>query len=300
MKYALIDMGSNTIRLCVYEVIDSSITKLFQKKVVAGIAGYVENGVLSQNGIQAAIDALKDFNQILGLLDIQKVDVFATASLRNIENQKEALDQITENTGRQIEVLSGKQEAILGYYGLVQEKHPEQGFLVDIGGGSTEITVFSKEGPQSNQSYPIGSLNLYKQHVNGHVFPTKNERDAMYATIGDVFQDAPTRYKGMKNCTLYAVGGSARAILRIANPHFRNEEDNTQIQRKQIKELRKYLEKKGQDRIDLIIKYCPERFHTIIPGLMILETLSKKFGADCIDVCSGGVREGYLLNKKHI
>ena len=64
MKYALIDMGSNTIRLCVYEVIDSSITKLFQKKVVAGIAGYVENGVLSQNGIQAAIDALKDFKMV--------------------------------------------------------------------------------------------------------------------------------------------------------------------------------------------------------------------------------------------
>lgn len=300
MKYALIDMGSNTIHLCVYEVVGDKTLKLFQNKIVAGIASYVEEGCLSQNGIQAAVDALTSFNQILGLLDIEHVDVFATASLRNINNQEEVLTAITRQTGRQVEILSGSQEAILGYYGVVQEVHPQKGFLVDIGGGSTEITSFSQEGPSSSTSYPLGCLNLYKHNVNGYIFPTQKERDKMEDDIAQTFRDVP-QYTGKPGRgTLYAVGGTARAVRKLANHYFKNDRSNMLIQKKQIRELRKYLEKQGQSRINLIIRYCPDRFHTIIPGLMILEALMIRTGAGSIEVCSSGVREGYLWNKIHI
>ena len=276
MKYALIDMGSNTIHMCVYEVIGTRSTKLFQKKIAAGIASYVEDGNLSENGIKAAVDALRAFNQILNVLEIIDVDVFATASLRNIDNQEEVLRKITLATGRRVEIVSGRQEGIFGYYGLVQEIHPEKGYLVDIGGGSTEITAFSQKGPMNSVSYPIGCLNIYISHA---------------------FEDVSYSERLGKRPTLYAVGGSARAVKRLCNYYFGNDEDNTKLKRKQVRELRKYLEKKGQDRIDLLIRYCPDRFHTIIPGMMILEALSERMCADSIEVASSGVREGYLYNK---
>ena len=297
MKYALIDMGSNTIHMCVYEVIGTRSTKLFQKKIAAGIASYVEDGNLSENGIKAAVDALRAFNQILNVLEIIDVDVFATASLRNIDNQEEVLRKITLATGRRVEIVSGSQVGIFGYYGLVQEIHPEKGYLVDIGGGSTEITAFSQKGPMNSVSYPIGCLNIYKQNVNGHVIPTQKERTAISASISHAFEDVSYSERLGKRPTLYAVGGSARAVKRLCNYYFGNDEDNTKLKRKQVRELRKYLEKKGQDRIDLLIRYCPDRFHTIIPGMMILEALSERMCADSIEVASSGVREGYLYNK---
>ena len=84
MKYALIDMGSNSIRLTVYDMDRASFRVLFKEKIMAGLAGYVEHGRLTRDGIDCACQSLREFRSTLELLQIEHLAVFATASLRNI------------------------------------------------------------------------------------------------------------------------------------------------------------------------------------------------------------------------
>ena len=86
MKQAIIDIGSNSIRLTVYETEGQSFRILFREKIMAGLAGYVEDGKLSAEGIECACAGLLTFRKILQTLQIENVRIFATASLRNISN----------------------------------------------------------------------------------------------------------------------------------------------------------------------------------------------------------------------
>ena len=144
--YAIIDIGSNTIRLNVYQVEeDGAIHSIFQSKETAGLAGYVrEDGSMSREGLDRAADALLRFRSILDALHIENRAVFATASLRNITNSEEAVFQLQERTGLMIRLLSGREEAILDYVGATSGmEEREQGMVLDIGGGTTDVAVIS-------------------------------------------------------------------------------------------------------------------------------------------------------------
>ena len=90
--YGVIDIGSNTIRLCIYEAAGGDINLLFNNKNTAGLAGYVKNGALTQKGIKKACSVLKQYKATVKNLPVEKLFVFATASLRNITNTDEIQD----------------------------------------------------------------------------------------------------------------------------------------------------------------------------------------------------------------
>ena len=99
MKQAIIDIGSNSIRLTLYETLGQNFNILFREKIMAGLAGYVEDGKLSAEGIECACAGLLTFRGILQTLEIERIRVFATASLRNISNTEQALSVIRAATG---------------------------------------------------------------------------------------------------------------------------------------------------------------------------------------------------------
>ena len=140
---------------------------------MAGLAGYVENGCISDAGIERACDTLLEFRNTLHLLGItDRIYAFATASLRNIVNSDEASARITAATGFDIDIITGEQEAILGYTGVMRELHVSDGVFTDIGGASTEITFFRDGSVLEPRSYRMGSLKLYKDCVK-HILPGK-------------------------------------------------------------------------------------------------------------------------------
>ena len=165
MKQAIIDIGSNSIRLTLYETEGEHFKTLFREKIMAGLAGYVENRTLSAAGIECACSALLNFQSILQTLKIDHICVFATASLRNISNTGQARSIIRSVTGYDVEILSGEEEALLGYTGAMQELHLASGAFLDIGGASTEIVTFHDGTPVDFTSFPIGSLSLYRRCV---------------------------------------------------------------------------------------------------------------------------------------
>lgn len=294
MICGVIDIGSNTIRLSVYEYDGVKIRKLFHKKSTAGLAGYIKDDMMDQAGIDRCCQVLQDFRETTDLLPMDVMEVFATASLRNIRNSEEAVKKINASTGYDINLLSGTEEAEYGYYGIRSMFDLDHGMGIDIGGGSTEITLFSEGKIRYASSFPIGSLKLYRKNVS-KIIPTEKEMQAIKKQVKDTVGN--DILKNMENCgDVVAVGGSVRGILKIANTLFDLSEENLTLDLQQLEMIRQLLRKENK-MTRMILQACPDRIHTIIPGLVILMTILKETKERKLKVCPFGVREGYLFKK---
>ena len=295
MKCAIIDLGSNTIRLSVYNILEGgNFEPLFSKKEMAGLVGYIRHGVLSQEGIERACSTLKTFLSLLQQLQVEDIHVFATASLRNITNTDEAVHLIYQNTGVLVDVISGKLEAALGYYGALYASKPENSALFDIGGGSTEILEVKHGEIYNSQSLSIGSLNLFSQFVS-KLWPKQKEIDVIHNHIDEMLIKA-----SLPDCKfhrIYGIGGTARAAMRIINDYFGRSRDCNIFSREDLEEVTSILLEKNKLTKKLIINNCPDRIHTIIPGILIMNTLGKTLCNGDIFISKYGVREGYLCHK---
>ena len=295
MQQAIIDIGSNSMRLTVYEIVGEKFKILFREKSMAGLAGYVEEGRLSPEGIARACSGLLEFRERLAALDILNVAVFATASLRNIFNTAEAVWAIQTATGFSVEVLSGTEEALLGYYGAELEASSPSGAFLDIGGGSTEVVVFDRGEPVQSASFQVGSLSLYRSYVK-KILPGDGALKRMKEAIGEAVEG-----KGLldfSTCSpLVCVGGTARAALKLCKKVYHLKPGTRAVTVEQLEGLCELLETGNQEAIDLMLRHVPERIHTMVPGLLILRHVARLFEAKELVVCKYGVREGYLCQK---
>ena len=295
MKYALIDMGSNSIRLTVYDLDKNSFKILFKEKIMAGLAGYVELGRLTQDGIDCACHSLRQFQSTLALLHIDNLAVFATASLRNVSNTRQAVEQIRMETGVEVEVLSGEAEAECGFFGAACDVEMADGLFADIGGASTELALLTGGQLQKAGSVPVGSLKLYRDCVK-KILPGKDSQQRIMAAVQSAFdggslKDIPPMER------LVCVGGTARAALRLSKRLFGLPENSRSFTRAQLELLAEQLCKADKDAADLILRYEPERIHTLIPGLMLLRYMLERYQVSQVPVSHYGVREGYLRRR---
>lgn len=294
MKQAIIDIGSNSIRLTLYETEGQSFKILFREKIMAGLAGYVEGGKLSAEGIECACAGLLTFRGILQTLAIDRINVFATASLRNISNTEQALSVIRAATGYSVEVISGEDEALFGYAGAMQELHLTSGAFLDIGGASTEMVTFEDEKPVDFASFPIGSLSLYRRCVkkilpgNGSLMRLRQEISKTIDVSEGELASRPL---------LVGVGGTARAALKLARHYYGISDDCRSMTAEQLDGLCKFLCSGKKEASDLILRLEAERIHTLVPGLLILEHVFHLFRAEQFVVSKYGVREGYLCQR---
>lgn len=295
MKQAVIDMGSNSIRLTLYEIEEGRFQILFREKIMAGLADYVEGDALSEEGIARACGALLEFRHTLKSLDISETAVFATASLRNISNTDRALAELRRVTGFEVEVLTGEEEARLGYAGAMEEVRLPDGALVDVGGASTEALTFSGGQAGRAASFSVGSLSLYRTCVKG-ILPGSGSLKRIRRTLEEEI-DRPWPFSGEPRRTLICVGGTARAALKLARRRFHLEPGCRSLTVKQVKALCALLCRGDKQAADLILKTEADRIHTIVPGMMILQHIAAGFGADTLIVSRYGVREGYLCRK---
>ncbi len=294
MKQAIIDIGSNSIRLTLYETDGQSFKILFREKIMAGLAGYVEDGKLSAEGIECACAGLLTFRGILQTLAIDRINVFATASLRNISNTEQALSVIRAATGYSVEVISGEDEALFGYAGAMQELHLTSGAFLDIGGASTEMVTFEDSKPVDFASFPIGSLSLYRRCVkkilpgNGSLMRLRQEISKTIDVSEGALASRPL---------LVGVGGTARAALKLARHYYGISDDCRSMTAEQLDGLCKFLCSGKKEASDLILRLEAERIHTLVPGLLILQHVFHLFHAEQFVVSKYGVREGYLCQR---
>lgn len=298
MRYGIIDIGSNTIRLNIYKVERDKATLLLSKKNMAGLASFVKKQEINKQGIDRAVEALLEFKDLLRQLGIDRVHAFATAALRNIKNSTAAVEEISRRSGFEIQVLSGEKEAELDFIGATRSMQMKDGILIDIGGASTELVVYKDEEILQACSLPVGSLNMYNAFV-AHILPTKKERKEMQAKVLEELEKE-SAFAGEVYEEICGVGGSIRAAGRLNNAIAELPFSQGEIDAAHVKKLIKRLENDEEDAwistktLDILLQIVPERVRTVLPGMIILQTLIKFFQAKRIRVCTTGIREGYL------
>ena len=284
------------MRLTVYDAGKKTFRILFKEKLMTSLASYVEVGALSPEGIESACSGLMEFRERLEVLEIRDIYVFATASLRNITNTEDALNQIYAKTGFVVEVISGYEEALYGFTGAMCDVPVSDGIFTDIGGASTEISVFCGGKIRSAESFPIGSLKLYRDCVR-NIVPGKGSFKRIEDQIEGQLKDRKFFCQTDAGAQMVCIGGTARAAVKLAGKIFNLPAEQNHISKKQLDRLCATLFKADKAACDLILKAAPERIHTLIPGMMILKYVADRFGISGMIVSRYSVREGYLCQK---
>lgn len=330
MLQAIIDIGSNTIRMAIYQLCGGRADLLLKKKNLAALAAHVQNGVMQPSGIERAAQVLTEFQDFLRALKIRRVTAFATAALRNAVNSKEAVAVIESQTGLSLRVLSGDEEAELAFFGATHDLPADSGLLVDIGGGSTELVRYEARQITERESLPIGSQQLASRFVRG-VLPTPDEarrlsdeaaRQALLLPassfsvvcgIGGTLKGAENLYYAVQNRAVkkHAAKSCAKAP-RAANdsiadnPSGKSPLTATHIAKDRafsvadLSELIDRFTPEGdipEDDLALLLKTEPDRIHTLIPGLILARALFSRLGTETVIYSDSGVREGFLYRE---
>lgn len=281
--YGIIDLGSNTIHLKIYKKDRNKLVELVDKKEFAKLASYVEEGRLKEDGIEKCISVLKEYKETLRLFNIKEYYVIATASLRNVTNKDDILNNIKDELGLNVILLSGEEEGLYDYYGVRLTEDVTNGMIVDIGGGSTEV-VFVKDGSDVYKySIPYGSLNICSDKTR---IPSNNQMKIIKKIIKEEIMKFETiDYKLDK---VIGVGGTLRALNKILN------KETNLITLKEINDLLKMTKNDKKDYQNMILSVIPERIFTFTPGLIIIKTIMKFYNVESININEYGIREGYL------
>lgn len=288
MRYAVIDTGSNTIRLGIYDYENGKLTQIYNSAVFANLAGYVENGVLSDQGIQVATRAILSLKQKAEEYACVPC-VFATAAIRNAGNTEEICEKIFNKTNLKVDVLQGNEEASYSFYGAADDFPCNQGVMADVGGGSSEIIFFDKKNPVSLCSVPWGSLKSYRAFVRG-ALPDKTEILGIQSAIIKELNDNKA-FQGIKENNLCIVGGGVEASVKLAKAFLREETLSVCV----LEKMLSVIVENPEHAMSVIEKVAPKRALTIAPAIAIYTAVGTFFGADTVYVSDNGIKEGYIL-----
>ena len=204
---AVIDIGSNSVRLVVYEQMARSLVSVFNEKTLCGLGREVQStGLLAPDAVDKALTALQRFHALCKIQRVGRVFAIATAACRDASNGPDFIARAERICGVTIEILSGPQEARLSAYGVISGIHKPDGIVGDLGGGSLELIDVRGHRLHGGVTLPLGSLAL--QDLS-HKSLKRAERIVRNELI-----DIP-RLKAGRGRTFYAVGGTWRALARI-------------------------------------------------------------------------------------
>jgi exopolyphosphatase / guanosine-5'-triphosphate,3'-diphosphate pyrophosphatase len=204
---AVIDIGSNSVRLVVYEAMARSLVTIFNEKALCGLGREVQTtGLLATDAVNKALTALRRFRALCKIQQVSRVYAIATAACRDAKNGPDFIAKAERICGTKIEILSGPREAKLSALGVISGVHSPNGIVGDLGGGSLELIDVKGSRVRSGVTLPLGSLAL--QDLS-HKSLKRAERIVKNELLG------VAQLKAGRGRTFYAVGGTWRALARI-------------------------------------------------------------------------------------
>lgn len=166
-RIAIIDLGTNTFHLLIAECEGGKTNILHQEKqpVKIGLGG-INSGLITNEGVQRALNCIKHFKITLQEWNVREVQAFGTSALRNAINGRDVVQKIKSETGMDIKLISGDEEAEFIYFGVrsALQLGNEKSLIVDIGGGSVEFIIGDQEKIYWKQSFEIGAQRLLEQY----------------------------------------------------------------------------------------------------------------------------------------
>ncbi|WP_257958474.1 Ppx/GppA phosphatase family protein [Bacillus sp. V3-13] len=298
-KLAVIDIGSNTIRLTIYNYKAESILKEIENiKVSARLQNYLNNEqILTYEGLNILLDSLSVFKEIVSLHKVTSIKVVATAAIRKAKNQLEIKQLINEKIGFPIEVLPGESEAYYGFLGVINATYLKDGITIDIGGGSTEITLFSNRKMMQSHSFPFGVINLKQQFIKEKI-PSIEEISELSSFLKTNFQEIDW----LKNCRLpiIGIGGSARNLAKMDQAIKNYPIDSIhqyEINLQDILTVQEELSSLTYEEIQHVEGLSKERSDIIIPAIEVFLSIYRIVNAPFFQFSRKGIRDGLLYEK---
>lgn len=285
-RRAIIDIGSNTVRVVIYGGAARAPSVLFNEKVVAQLgSGIGRNGRLAENSMSLALKGLARFAALLRDLSIRQVDTVATAAVREAENGAAFLEQVRA-LGLEPRVLSGAQEAEASAWGVAGAFPGAVGTVADLGGGSLELVQLAEGGVERSTSLPLGTLRLAglrKKHGGEY-------RKAVAQQVKG--------WAGRADQPLYLVGGTWRAMAvycmgqadhPLTDPH------GYRLDGKEARGLADTLADASPAKLAALPRVSTMRAGKLPDAAVLLQVLLKRLAPSQLVFSSWGLREGLLF-----
>lgn len=284
MKLAAIDIGSNAARLLITEVTTDdknkpSFNKISLIRVPLRLGFDVfETGKISRGKIELLLNTMKGFSNLIKAFQVISYKACATSAMRDAANASEIISLIKNETGIEIEVITGSQEASFVFENHIAENmDKDHSYLyIDVGGGSTELTFYSNNSLIFKDSFNIGTIRLLKKAVPDE-------------TWDEMKNDIKLKTKGQKQVTAIGSGGNINKIFSLSK-----RKDGKPLSLELLRDYYKELSNVSlEDRIN-IYKLREDRADVIVPALQIYINVMRWAGATEIYVPKIGLADGLV------
>ncbi len=312
MRLAAIDIGTNSVHMIVAQVRPDQSFEIIdrEKEMVRLGAGGLDGRALTPAAMAGGLEALSKFRRLADSHQVDEIIAAATSATREAENGGDFLATVRERTGIVVQVISGTEEArlihIAATYGIDLGKR--HGVVIDIGGGSVEITLGAARAPALARSFKVGVIRLAERFVRGDPIARRDERRLVKhieAAIGPhVDQIVGRGYQRVigTSGTILSLGCVALAAESghvVADLHHRR------VSAKSIHKIRKALVASDQAARLQMPGLDPRRADLAVAGAVLIDTILRRLGADEISLCEMALREGLILdyvrrNERHI
>ena len=296
MRYAVVDIGTNSARLMIAHIEDGRVAADYKTlRLIRVGEGMVDRRVIVPAAMERTRQALSEFLQISQEYGAaERFMCFATSAVRDAENRDEFTDYIRRECGVDVDIVSGDNEAILGFAGSVGGF----GGMFDIGGGSTEVMTGTLREPLFRHSFNIGTVRLLQ------MFPSADEADprafeGARAHIRGIFNDIPAP----QGFTYTGIGGTATALAALDLELTEYDAERVHghvLSIETVKRLEAMLMSKTKRQREQIAGLPEKKADVIVFGAMLCREFMEKAGADRIVVSDSDNMEGYLKLKLNL
>ncbi len=288
---AVVDIGSNSVRLVVYEGLSRSPAPIFNEKVLCGLGREVATkGKLPADAVKSALEALKRFRALCDVMNVGQLHVVATAAVRDAKDGAAFIREAEAATRADVEVLTGAKEARLAALGVIASIHEPDGIVGDLGGGSLELVEVRKKEIGIGVTLPLGGLALSD---------TAEHSLKKAGKIVDAALEDEPMLKTMQGRTFYAIGGTWRALARLhmsQTGYPLSVMHGYSLPAKEALEFAELVRRVDPDTLENVDVVAKARRPLLPYGAIVLERLIEIGKPKRVVVSALGVREGLLYN----
>ena len=295
MRYAAIDVGTNTILMVIGENDGNEIKILRDEHSIARLGqGVDESGNIAPEAIERALVILSNYNDICKSLNVEKIWICGTSALRDASNRDKVISSFLNVIDAEIKIISGENEAALSYLGAMESEISGDALVIDIGGGSTEFITGANGEFNSKISLQIGSVRLNERILKSS--PPSGEN--IEKTIDEIIRHLnKIDINNFKYNELYAVAGTPTTIAAIAQDikDFQPEKiHGYKLTLAEVNKVFEILSVLPKEEITEIYGVHPKRADVILAGVIILKESLKYLAANSCIVSTRGLRYGIL------
>lgn len=290
---AVVDIGSNSVRLVIYERKARTPTMLFNEKLLAGLGrGVAATGRLADESVGMALGELARFKALIDHTGCQELYIVATAAARDAANGAEFVREVERSLKAPVRILDGSEEAYYSALGVIAGFWQPRGIVGDMGGGSLELVEIADKKPKQGATFPLGGLRL-SEEADGKIAKAQKLTEAALKNF-----DWPDLVPGER--TFYAVGGTWRSLGRLhlfQKNYPLHVMHNYEIAADEAIEFCRKISVPNLDGIEMAEVVSKQRRPLVPIGAVVLEQVLTSMKAERLVFSATGVREGLLHEK---